>query len=135
MITVDWGTGIFNFRNTFINSLIASGYFSLNSTVSNRGIEIVTPEYIINQNHIKMKQVKQFIGAAALTAFLAFTSPVVMAQTTDNTTTTTTTDDMDDDEDDDTGKWGLAGLLGLLGLAGLKRRDDDRTHTNTNVNR
>ena len=75
-----------------------------------------------------MKQVKKLIGVLSLTAFLAFTSPVVYAQTGgDNTTTTTTAGD---DDDGDEGKWGLAGLLGLLGLLGLKRRDDDRNRTN-----
>jgi MYXO-CTERM domain-containing protein len=79
-----------------------------------------------------MKKVTKWMGIVTLTAFLGFTSPVVMAQTTDNTTTTTTTDDEDDD--DDGGRWGLLGLLGLIGLAGLKRRDDDR-HRTTNTNR
>ncbi len=73
-----------------------------------------------------MKQVKKLIGVLSLTAFLAFTSPVVYAQTGggDNTTTATTAGD-DDGDDGDEGKWGLAGLLGLLGLLGLKRRDND----------
>lgn len=75
-----------------------------------------------------MKQVKKLIGVFSLTAFLAFTSPVVQAQTTGETTTTTTTDD--DDDDGDGGRWGLLGLLGLAGLLGLKRRDDDRTRSN-----
>ena len=78
-----------------------------------------------------MKKVTKYLGVLTLTAFLGFTSPVVMAQTGDNTTTTTTRDDDDmDDDDGDGGRWGLAGLLGLLGLLGLKRRDDD-THTRT----
>jgi len=81
-----------------------------------------------------MKKVTKFLAVLTLTAFLGFSSPVVMAQAGDNTTTTRVDDDMDDD-DDDSGKWGLAGLLGLLGLLGLKRRDDDRTHRNTTVNR
>jgi MYXO-CTERM domain-containing protein len=77
-----------------------------------------------------MKQVTKAIGVMTLTAFLAFTSPVVSAQTTGETTTTSTTTDVDDDDDDDSGKIGLAGLLGLLGLLGLRRRDDDRTRVN-----
>jgi MYXO-CTERM domain-containing protein len=80
-----------------------------------------------------MKKVTKFLTVLTLTAFLGFSSPVVMAQTSENTTTTTTTaddDDMDDD-DGDGGRWGLAGLLGLLGLLGLKRRDDDATRTTT----
>ena len=78
-----------------------------------------------------MKKAKQILSAVTLTAFLEFTSQVVMAQNTENTTTTTrTADDEDVDGDDDNeGKWGLAGLLGLLGLLGLKRRDDDHNKT------
>ncbi len=83
-----------------------------------------------------MKKATKFLTVLTLTAFLGFSSPVVMAQTGDNTTTTTRVDDdMEDDGDDDGGKWGLAGLLGLLGLLGLKRRDDDRINRNTTVNR
>lgn len=70
------------------------------------------------------------MGILAMTAFLGFTSPVVVAQET-NTTTSTRVDDDYDDDDGDGGRWGLVGLLGLLGLLGLKRRDDDRTHTTT----
>lgn len=82
-----------------------------------------------------MKKVTKFLAVLTLTAFLGFTSPVVMAQTGDNTTTTTTVDDDDmDDDDGDGGRWGLAGLLGLLGLLGLKRRDDNHNR-NTTVNR
>jgi MYXO-CTERM domain-containing protein len=77
-----------------------------------------------------MKQATKAIGVMTLTAFLAFTSPVVSAQATGETTTTSTTRDVDDDDDDDSGKIGLAGLLGLLGLLGLRRRDDDRTRVN-----
>ena len=95
---------------------------------------VSTKTLFINQNQEKMKKAKQILSAVTLTAFLVFTSPVVMAQTTENTTTTRTADDEDVDGDDDNeGKWGLAGLLGLLGLLGLKRRDDD--HTNKTVNR
>ena len=97
------------------------------------GMAIVTLTYILNQNQFEMKKAKTFISALALTAFLAFTSPVVVAQTTSETTTTRTADDMHDDDDDDGGRWGLLGLLGLAGLLGLKRRDDDRTRTTTNV--
>lgn len=80
-----------------------------------------------------MKKVTRFLGVLTLTAFLGFSSPVVMAQTGDNTTTSAS---VDDDEDDDNGDWGLAGLLGLLGLLGLRRRDDDRHRNTTNtVNR
>jgi MYXO-CTERM domain-containing protein len=72
---------------------------------------------------------KKVLSVLTLTAFLAFTSPVVHAQTGgDATTTTTTRDDDGDDDDGDSGKWGLLGLLGLAGLLGLKRRDDDN-HT------
>jgi len=81
-----------------------------------------------------MKKVTKWIGVLGLTAFLAFSSPVVVAQTTDNTTTSTRTADDEDDDDGDGGKWGLVGLLGLLGLLGLKRRDDDR-HRTTTTNR
>lgn len=77
-----------------------------------------------------MKQVTKAIGVMTLTAFLAFTSPVVSAQTTGETTTTSTTTDVDDDDDGDEGRWGLLGLLGLAGLLGLKRRDEDRTRVN-----
>lgn len=82
-----------------------------------------------------MKKATKFLTVLTLTAFLGFSSPVVMAQTGDNTTTTTRVDDDYDDDDDDSGKWGLAGLLGLLGLLGLKRRDDDHNRRNTTVNR
>ena len=80
-----------------------------------------------------MKKGTKLISMLALTGFLTFTSPVVVAQTTGETTTTTATADDMDDDDDDGGRWGLAGLLGLLGLLGLRRRDDDRTRTTTNV--
>lgn len=76
-----------------------------------------------------MKKVSKYMGILALTAFLGFTSPVVMAQSETNTTTSARVDDDYDDDDGDGGRWGLAGLLGLLGLLGLKRRDDDRTTT------
>jgi MYXO-CTERM domain-containing protein len=72
-----------------------------------------------------MKQVTKAIGVLTLTAFLAFTSPVVSAQTGGGDNTTMTTTSNDDGDDGDEGKWGLAGLLGLLGLLGLKRRDND----------
>lgn len=78
-----------------------------------------------------MKKVTKLISMLVLSTFLVFTSPMVVAQTTGETTTTATTDDRDND--DDGGRWGLAGLLGLLGLLGLRRRDDDRTRTTTNV--
>ena len=78
-----------------------------------------------------MKKVSKYMGILAMTAFLGFTSPVVMAQSETNTTTSARVDDDYDDDDGDGGRWGLAGLLGLLGLLGLKRRDDDRTHTTT----
>ena len=72
------------------------------------------------------------MGIIAMTTFLSFWSPVVMAQSETNTVTSTRADvDDDDDDDGDGGRWGLAGLLGLLGLLGLKRRDDDRAHTTT----
>ncbi len=78
-----------------------------------------------------MKKITKLIGVLLFTAFLAFTSPVVYAQTGGGTGTTATIDD-DDDDDGDGGRWGLLGLLGLAGLLGLKRRDDDRNRTNTN---
>ena len=83
-----------------------------------------------------MKKTIKIIGAFAITAFLAFSTPVA-AQNPDTTVTETRTvsDRDDDDDDDDMGKWGLAGLLGLLGLLGLKRRDNDhndRPRTTTN---
>ena len=78
-----------------------------------------------------MKKVSKYLGILVMTAFLGFTSPVVMAQSETNTTTSARVDDDYDDDDGDGGRWGLAGLLGLLGLLGLKRRDDDKTHTTT----
>jgi MYXO-CTERM domain-containing protein len=75
-----------------------------------------------------MKKITRVFGVFTLTAFLAFTSPIVHAQTGDGTATTRTADDDDDDDDGDGGRWGLLGLLGLAGLLGLKRRDNDN-HT------
>lgn len=80
-----------------------------------------------------MKKVIKLIGVFGLTVFLAFSSPVAVAQATDNTTTETRVDD--DDDDDDDGKWGLLGLIGLLGLLGLKRRDNDHTRPPSTTNR
>lgn len=79
-----------------------------------------------------MKKITKIIGALGLTVFLAFTSPVAVAQ---DATTTTETRTVDDDNDDDEGKWGLLGLIGLLGLLGLKRRDNDHNRTTTTSNR
>lgn len=79
-----------------------------------------------------MKKATTILSALTLTAFLTFTSPVVMAQTGESTSTTTTTRADEDDDDGDGGRWGLLGLLGLAGLAGLKRRDDTNRTTNTN---
>ena len=73
-----------------------------------------------------MKHAKKLVSVLTLTAFLAFTSPIVHAQTSGDTETSATRND--DNDDGDEGKWGLAGLLGLLGLLGLKRRDNDN-HT------
>jgi MYXO-CTERM domain-containing protein len=76
-----------------------------------------------------MKHAKKLVSVLTLTAFLAFTTPVVYAQNdNDRDRTEARTAGDDDGDDGDEGKWGLAGLLGLLGLLGLKRRDNDN-HT------
>lgn len=79
-----------------------------------------------------MKRITSFTAVLAVSAFLAFTSPVLAQQT--GTTTTTEIDRETDADDDGDDEWGLLGLLGLAGLLGLKRRDrvEDRQRTTAN---
>ena len=76
----------------------------------------------------KMTTITKTMSLLALFIILTVSNPI-LAQTGGETTNTSATSS---DDDDDSGKWGLLGLAGLIGLLGLKRRDDDRRHTNVN---